>query len=940
MTHKRRYLTIVVCIVLIITLTAANPATGFHDTGDSTVLLDDFEDGDFVTELHNWDNWTSGTGIGIVAGIEGDHSIQVEKGFGSGRVNSQITRSNPIQVEEVTFLVQYSLTDCDNFCDGDEAGIKLAGGAVAGMEMDVTGDLEHDGQQSLSTGGASPPYKVRFHSFNYSDNTFHIEINGTDNGPFAFETNGDEFTTFVISASTTNSNDNRVGVRVDSIEIYGNPTKGYNVTGTITDKDGNVLTGIDVTVNDSQVSDTSDVVGDYGLQLPNGTYKITAGGTTNAGETYEDNSTIIEVNGSDVSNVDLRLNQTHKVNGKVTEQGTTGSLNGIGNVTISTNKSSRSTQTVSDGTGSYSLNLTSGTHEITASHPFWFNETKTVTISGDSTINFELEKVEADISGHVTASNNGSVIENADITVSSTNDQTATNANGFYEIGPLEKGTYTITADKAGYASNSITVTVDKNTVSKNDKTIESQDIQLTPEDRVDYTVNGTVTNQSGTPILNVNIDVIGESVSTTTDNNGDYEVTLTNGDYTIEASHNNYFDNSISVSVDNANVTNADITLETLYGNVSGQVINSQTGNLVEGADVTANTTNTVVTTDSNGNYELTLEKGVHEITATKASYSVGSIIVTVDKNTVSDNDREITNQDISISVDDSGVTVNGRVTDYATDSGVSGVTITTNQSAASAITDSNGNFEIIVSNGTHILQANKSGYHNDSKTVTYSEGENINNENFVVLEKGLELELDIPRFFDHGETKSYRVYYGDSLVTSKSSVTSNNTTVLTIDQSSQEATSTSNENINTKIQVNAEFFGSEYTDTVNVTVANETIKNIDIIPPENYIPAFLGFGQDQTLYGIGSTIQWALLAIIIGAMATGITRNEWLGLGVGLMGLIVAWVLGHIGLGLMLGGFSYAIFAGLVLLEVPSRDSVNVEIGDTSQYTERFKR
>jgi len=200
--------------------------------------------------------------------------------------------------------------------------------------------------------------------------------------------------------------------------------------------------------------------------------------------------------------------------------------------------------------------------------------------------------------------------------------------------------------------------------------------------------------------------------------------------------------------------------------------------------------------------------------------------------------------------------------------------------------------------------------------------------NDGFTVLS----IRLEVSNWMPHGSTQKYSVIAvtnnsGEQIVTENSTVTSTNTTVITVDDSTHKLIATSDKSINERVNITADY--GTHSTWENVTVANRTIDNIEIMPPEQYPATFIGADEDQAAYGIGGEIQWVLLAILIGSMASWIARNEYLGLGIITFLIIIFWAYGTVSLGLALVAVFYGMFAGYMLRDTPSRSDTNVAGG-----------
>lgn len=180
----------------------------------------------------------------------------------------------------------------------------------------------------------------------------------------------------------------------------------------------------------------------------------------------------------------------------------------------------------------------------------------------------------------------------------------------------------------------------------------------------------------------------------------------------------------------------------------------------------------------------------------------------------------------------------------------------------------------------------------------------------------------LDAGSYMPINSTQNYEVVYTsegtETVVTDNATVTSENTSVITVDGNTLTSTGEGEGNIT------AEYIspqtGITLTDNQKVVSYPRTIDHIEDLPSSQWIPAVLGMGEGGN-FGLGSEMQWVLLAIVFGATAGGVSRNEWVGNGV-IIGLITLfWVMDNITLGIMLVSWTYGIFIMALIREIPSR-------------------
>lgn len=162
--------------------------------------------------------------------------------------------------------------------------------------------------------------------------------------------------------------------------------------------------------------------------------------------------------------------------------------------------------------------------------------------------------------------------------------------------------------------------------------------------------------------------------------------------------------------------------------------------------------------------------------------------------------------------------------------------------------------------------------------------------------------LTLEVQSYMAHGTERGYTVEFEGSDVTGQASVSSSNTDAITVNQSRQILNATSNRSVNVVVQVTAEFEHIETTE--NVTVANATVDNLDILPVWWKINA--------------SMSDWEFIWIL-GATFAGVTAarfaTAFAGIGGFVMFMVGGWIMGDVQLGLVLVCVATGIFLGLNL-------------------------
>lgn len=277
-------------------------------------------------------------------------------------------------------------------------------------------------------------------------------------------------------------------------------------------------------------------------------------------------------------------------------------------------------------------------------------------------------------------------------------------------------------------------------------------------------------------------------------------------------------------------------------------------------------------------------------------------------------------------------GIPVTGSVTNRQGDPiNNATVTIESNGQSTSTVTGENGGYALAVAEGQYNITAEKEGYSAETKSQFIDSPTTVN---FELIEKSEVFDFRVGSYMDHGTTQPYEAYFHSGglyreKVTNDISVTSDNTSVITVNETSNNLVATDDESVAQRVNITAQYVADNetYNSTQIVVVANRTIDNIEIMPSDQWIPTALGFGEEGTVFGLGSEIQWVFVAIFTGGAAAWFARNEWLGIGVILSMNLLFWTLGNTSLGITLVAVFYGLFAGYQLNKIPSRSDTNVQ-------------
>lgn len=221
------------------------------------------------------------------------------------------------------------------------------------------------------------------------------------------------------------------------------------------------------------------------------------------------------------------------------------------------------------------------------------------------------------------------------------------------------------------------------------------------------YSISGTITTSSGTPVANVNVDLTGgvTPANTTTDAGGNYHFTgLAPGNYTVTPTFpsGSFTPANAPVSIVDASATGIDFTL--LVYSISGTV--RTTGGIpVSGATINLTGAATMsAISDVNGNYTFDgLMNGAYSVTASLANqtFAVSTIPVTISNASAADQDFTVNTYAISGTVTIGGNPMSGV---SITLSGTTNATVVTGAPGTYTFTD--------LLNGTYTITPGMTGF------------------------------------------------------------------------------------------------------------------------------------------------------------------------------------------------------------------------------------
>jgi thermitase len=311
------------------------------------------------------------------------------------------------------------------------------------------------------------------------------------------------------------------------------------------------------------------------------------------------------------------------------------------------------------------------------------------------------------ISGQVTDAEDGSAISGAQ--VSDGIRTSFTDSAGKYTIDSVPPGNYQVVADKEGYESSSLTVTILQGSTAVVDFSLS--------EVIVTGAITGSVTDaEDGSPVAGA---VVSDGTrTTTTDASGEYTITgVPVGNYQVNASKEGYESSSLMATVLSGGTAVADFSLNEIIlpGSITGTVTDAKDGSPIAGAVVSDGTRTT--TTDATGKYTIAnMMPDTYQVMASKSDYHGSSLTVTV-----LPGGTTVANFPLSEIIIPG--TITGMVTDAKDGSPIVGAVVSDGTRATT--TDVAGEYTITnVPPDTYQITASKSGYESSMSAVTLISG------------------------------------------------------------------------------------------------------------------------------------------------------------------------------------------------------------------------
>ncbi|WP_253816463.1 carboxypeptidase regulatory-like domain-containing protein [Myxococcus xanthus] len=477
-------------------------------------------------------------------------------------------------------------------------------------------------------------------------------------------------------------------VRLDLVRGRGSILGNVKVEGVLD------ASGVNVTLVETGAKTTTDATGLFTFSdLSQGTYTV-ALQKTNFLATQQ----TVEVRGTGSTLVNLSLSRERSsVTGVIQLEG---SSNHAGAVVTLVEASLNAT---TNAEGQFNIeNVMTGTYTLRVRRESYVDAQQTVEVrvNQPSQVNLTLLLVRGDVAGTVQLSD-GATPSGVTITVTQTGANTTTNAQGQFTFTGLPLGTYTLTAQKEGYAVVQQSVTV---------RTGAAATVAFTLV-RAQGRVVGTAVLEGASSHGGITVTLAETGATTTTNSQGSFTFNnVAAGTYTVEARLSGYAVARESVQVQENQAASVSLSLTRERGNVAG-VIQLEGGISPVDINVTLAGTAFSARTNTAGQFTLTgVPTGSYTLEAQKDGFATGQRTVEV---------RAGEQAQVSLTLSRVRGNISGVVLleDANTTSGISVALVESN---ASVLTDAQGRFSfngLIV--GTYTLSAYWTGYEIQERSV-----------------------------------------------------------------------------------------------------------------------------------------------------------------------------------------------------------------------------
>ena len=394
-----------------------------------------------------------------------------------------------------------------------------------------------------------------------TDNSGEYEIANVDSGTYKITAAKDGYDTLTINITVSPGNTTVADFILTIYEDNSSENLG-KISGTVTNSEtGLSIDQVNITTNPVTNSINTNSSGQYEIDnIKPGNYTVTA-----AKEGFVSSSIEVAVSGGLTSTADFLLSPEQEVNNFGTIIGTVkdiATFAPLDQVNITTNPVTSSVTT--DASGSFIIEgLSAGTFELIAEKEGYDSTSLNVNVAiGDTTLADIFMKetdttavpTTGEVTGEITDAQTGNPLGGANITTTPATNLVTSDSVGKYSVSNIDPGSYTITVSKTGYDNNTGEVTVKAGEITTADFTLLIST----------GSIRGKVTDaENGNDFPGVQITTTPATSSILTDTNGEYSIlNVTPGSYTVTAVKSGYKTVTLSVTVENGQITNGDIVL------------------------------------------------------------------------------------------------------------------------------------------------------------------------------------------------------------------------------------------------------------------------------------------------------------------------------------------------------------------------------------------
>lgn len=318
--------------------------------------------------------------------------------------------------------------------------------------------------------------------------------------------------------------------------------------------------------------------------------------------------------------------------------------------------------------------------------------------------------------------NNDQPIENVSINIIELAQSATTDYNGNYTMSVLP-GNYTVEFTNPNFEK-----------ITKSGVIIEREKSTLLNAKMVPKpgSITGIVIDNNGTPVMDVQVTILGQSGSQGTLSNGFFKFeNITPGNYTLQFDHPSFKSYNMTTTVESSKETTlGNITITEKVGILTGRVLDLDQSTGISNATIRVLELGTSCNTNSDGYFTFSnIRIGTYTIEVTATSYSTVDI-----PNTQIKENLITTMTDIKI-FKNPGVIL-GTVKDHVTSKDLIGVSVTIVETGSNTTTDSSGVFKFNTRAGTYTLKFEYLNYVLNNQTNIYCGPNTTNNLGIIYLE------------------------------------------------------------------------------------------------------------------------------------------------------------------------------------------------------------